>query len=85
VSAASVWEVTIKSSLGRIAGDVAEVQSSLGPVRLLQLPINRKQAAHGPKLPRYHEDPVDRLRVAQSAVEPMRLLMHDRHSKITRK
>jgi len=78
VSAASVWEVAIKSALGRIEGDVTEIEAGLEPSGLLQLPINGKHAAHVSKLPPYHQDPFDRILVAQSLVEPMRLLTHDR-------
>lgn len=78
VSAASIWEVAIKSALGRIEGDVAEIEAMLDPSGLLQLPINGKHAAQVSKLPLYHQDPFDRMLVAQSLIEPMRLVTHDR-------
>lgn len=78
VSAASVWEIAIKSALGRIEGDVTEIEASLEPSGLVQLPINGKHAVQVSKLPLYHQDPFDRMLVAQSLVEPMRLLTHDR-------
>lgn len=78
VSAASIWEVAIKSALGRIEGDVTEIEAALGPSGLLQLPINGKHAAQVSKLPPHHQDPFDRMLVAQSLIEPMRLLTHDR-------
>ncbi|NKE73626.1 type II toxin-antitoxin system VapC family toxin [Candidatus Manganitrophus noduliformans] len=78
VSAASIWEVAIKSALGRIEGDVTEIEAALGPSGFLQLPINGKHAAQVSKLPPHHQDPFDRMLVAQSLIEPMRLLTHDR-------
>jgi len=78
VSAASVWEIAIKSALGRIEGDVTEIEAALEPSGLVQLPINGKHAVQVSKLPLYHQDPFDRMFVAQSLVEPMRLLTHDR-------
>lgn len=78
VSAASIWEVAIKSALGRIEGDVTEIEAALGPSGFLQLPIYGKHAAHVSKLPPHHQDPFDRMLVAQSLIEPMRLLTHDR-------
>lgn len=78
VSAASVWEIAIKSALGRIEGDVTEIEAALEPSGLVQLPINGKHAVQVSKLPLYHQDPFDRMLVAQSLVEPMRLLTHDR-------
>lgn len=78
VSAASVWEIAIKSALGRIEGDVTEVEAALEPSGLVQLPINGKHAVQVSKLPLHHQDPFDRMLVAQSLAEPMRLLTHDR-------
>lgn len=78
VSAASVWEIAIKSALGRIEGDVTEIEAALEPSGLVQLPIHGKHAVQVSKLPLYHQDPFDRMLVAQSLVEPMRLLTHDR-------
>jgi PIN domain nuclease of toxin-antitoxin system len=77
VSAASIWEIAIKFALGRIAGDVSEIEASVEPSGLLQLPITGKHAAQISTLPRHHNDPFDRILVAQSLVEPMRLLTHD--------
>lgn len=78
VSAASVWEIAIKSDLGRIEGDVTEIEAALEPSGLVQLSMNGKHAVEVSKLPLYHQDPFDRMLVAQSLVEPMRLLTHDR-------
>jgi len=78
VSAASIWEVAIKSTLGRIEADVTGVEAALEPSGLLQLPIHGEHAAQVSKLPVYHQDPFDRMLVAQSFIEPMRLLTHDR-------
>jgi PIN domain nuclease of toxin-antitoxin system len=77
VSAASIWEVAIKASLGRIEADVREIEASVEPSGFLQLPITGKHAAQISKLPRHQDDPFDRMLVAQSPVEPMRLLTHD--------
>lgn len=78
VSAASLWEIAIKSALGRMEGDVEEIEAALDPSGLLQLPIHGKHAAQVSKLPLHHHDPFDRMLVAQSLIEPMRLLTHDR-------
>lgn len=44
----------------------------------LELPISSAHAAATELLPNHHADPFDRMLVAQSRVEPMRLLTHDR-------
>jgi PIN domain nuclease of toxin-antitoxin system len=79
VSAASVWEIAIKHSLGR--GDMPV--SSQGALRYFResgyrlLAIEPEHAAAVENLPALHADPFDRILVAQALVEPMRLITHD--------
>lgn len=77
VSAASIWEIAIKSALGRIAADPAAIEAALDPSGFAGLPVTTQHAVEVAKLPPHHRDPFDRLLVAQSLVEPMRLLTHD--------
>ncbi len=79
VSAASIWEIAIKHSLGR--GDMpvsghraAELFSASG---YALLPISAEHAAAVETLPPLHADPFDRLLVAQARSEPLRLLTRD--------
>lgn len=79
VSAASVWEITIKHGLGR--GDMpVSGQNALRYFRQAGyrfLVIEPEHAAAVETLPDHHQDPFDRLLVAQALMEPMRLLTHD--------
>jgi len=79
VSAASVWEIAIKHSLGR--GDMpisgADALSYFLEAGYRILPIAAEHTAAVETLPPHHQDPFDRLLVAQALVEPMRLLTHD--------
>lgn len=77
VSAASIWEVAIKASLGQIEADPLAIQSAIEPSGFTELSITGKHAAQVAKLPSYHRDPFDRMLVAQSLAEPMRLLTSD--------
>ena len=77
VSAASIWEIAIKASLGQIEVDPFAVQAAIAPSGFAGLPISGQHAAHVAKLPSHHRDPFDRMLVAQSLVEPMRLLTSD--------
>jgi len=77
VSAASIWEVAIKASLGQIEADPLAIQSAIEPSGFTELPITGKHAAQVAKLPSHHRDPFDRMLVAQSLAEPMRLLTGD--------
>ena len=68
LSAAVVWEVAIKRSLGKLEapGDFAPTLLSAGAQ---PLPINLDHAAAVELLPWHHRDPFDRLLVAQAMVE----------------
>jgi PIN domain nuclease of toxin-antitoxin system len=77
VSAASIWEISIKAALGKLTADPREVVASLGPAGFLPLAITEEHAARVAGLPPIHRDPFDRLLVAQAIVEPMRLLTTD--------
>lgn len=79
ISAATVWEISIKHSLGR--GDMPV--SGQDAMRYFQesgyrfLPIDAEHAVAMAELPPHHHDPFDRILVAQALVEPMRLMTHD--------
>lgn len=79
VSAVSVWEITIKHRLDR--GDMpVSGQNALRYFRQAGyrfLAIEPDHAAAVETLPDHHQDPFDRLLVAQALIEPMRLLTHD--------
>lgn len=77
VSAASVWEISIKAALGKLAADPREIRAALEPAGFLELPVSGEHAARVVDLPRHHRDPFDRLLIAQALTEPMRLLTND--------
>lgn len=79
VSTASLWEIAIKHSLGRGAMPVSG-EEALGYFRQAGygiLPIEPEHAVAVEQLASHHQDPFDRLLVAQALTEPMRLLTHD--------
>lgn len=79
ISAASIWEIAIKHALGRGCMPV----SSQDAVRYFResgyrfLAIEPEHAMAVEDLAAHHQDPFDRMLVAQSLVEPMRLMTHD--------
>jgi PIN domain nuclease of toxin-antitoxin system len=77
VSAASIWEISIKASLGKLTADPREVLAALEPAGFLSLPVAGEHAARVASLPAVHSDPFDRLLVAQALVEPMRFVTRD--------
>jgi PIN domain nuclease of toxin-antitoxin system len=78
-SAASIWEIAIKSTLGRrdFRVDLALLQSTLPAMGLTELPVTAAHAVGVTRLPRIHRDAFDRLLMAQSIGEPMTLLTND--------
>ena len=80
VSAASIWELAIKSSRSRLTlpkpidDYVVELQES--GYRLL--PITGAHAAGVARLPFHHHDPFDRLLAVQALAEQMPLVSRDR-------
>ena len=76
-SAASIWEVSIKSALGKLVLDPAEVLAGIEPAGFNHLNIVGEHAAEVVKLPPIHKDPFDRLLLAQARAEPMMLLTND--------
>jgi PIN domain nuclease of toxin-antitoxin system len=80
VSAASVWEISIKHGLGR--GDIpvsgGEAADYFAQAGYMTLDISTQHAVFVESLPPHHADPFDRMLVAQALSEPMRLLTHDR-------
>jgi len=78
-SAASIWEIAIKSSLRRkdFRIDLPRLLVALPEMGLVELPITAAHAARITGLPPIHRDPFDRLLIAQSITEPLTLLTND--------
>lgn len=79
VSTVSLWEIAIKHGLGRGTMPVSG-EEALGYFRQAGygiLPIEPEHAVAVEQLASHHQDPFDRLLVAQALTEPMRLLTHD--------
>jgi len=80
VSAASVWEIAIKMSNGRlrIVTDFDKfVEKAILENGYKILPIEAAHAAESINLPWIHRDPFDRMLAAQARVEKMALVSSD--------
>ena len=81
VSAATAWEIIIKKSLGKLdAPD--NFEEELERHRFQPLPINISHALAVGELPRHHNDPFDRILVAQAKVEGLTLVTRDENMKM---
>jgi PIN domain nuclease of toxin-antitoxin system len=78
-SAASLWEITIKRSLGRenFQVDARVLRRGLLDNGYTELPITGEHAINVDHLPSRHKDPFDRILVAQATVEGITLLTND--------
>jgi PIN domain nuclease of toxin-antitoxin system len=77
VSAASIWEIGIKARLGKIEADPDELVAAIEQSGFAELPVRAVHAAAAARLPMHHDDPFDRLLVAQALTEPVRLMTAD--------
>lgn len=77
VSAASVWEIAIKRSLGKL-----EIEdrwaTALATLDVEAMPVTALHAQHVERLPWHHRDPFDRLLIAQAVVEDCAIVTADR-------
>jgi PIN domain nuclease of toxin-antitoxin system len=75
-SAASIWEIEIKSAQGRleVPPNFIELVEETG---FQALPISFEHAVQAGRLPMHHRDPFDRMLVAQARVEALTLASAD--------
>jgi PIN domain nuclease of toxin-antitoxin system len=77
VSAASAWEISIKKALGKLAApDDLEHQVQAGGFSALPISIAHGVAAG--QLPHHHEDPFDRMLIAQAFAEGLTIVTRDK-------
>ena len=80
VSAAAAWEMVIKSALGKL--DIpSDLEAALTANRFQPLPITIPHALAVVDLPHHHNDPFDRLLIAQAKVEGLTLVTRDEQIK----
>jgi PIN domain nuclease of toxin-antitoxin system len=76
VSAASVWELSIKQAAGKVKLP-ANLLEWIERGGLSELPIRMPHADLAGRLPAIHRDPFDRMLVAQALVERLTLVTRD--------
>lgn len=73
LSAAVVWEVAIKRSLGKLKAP-SEIATTLVGAGAQPLPITLEHAAAVEALPWHHRDPFDRMLIAQAHAENLAIV-----------
>lgn len=77
ISAATAWEISIKKALGKLEAP-DNLEDALLANRFQSLPITIPHALLAGQLPSHHDDPFDRLLIAQSKIEGLILATRDK-------
>lgn len=77
ISAASVWEISIKKLAGKLTFDF-DIARNIENEGFMELPISAAHADVVGSLPLHHKDPFDRLLVAQAQSEGLTLITADK-------
>jgi PIN domain nuclease of toxin-antitoxin system len=80
VSAASAWEISTKSRLGKLPGaaDVAaDIPGAVANQGFLPLAITLQHAQRAGQLTTQHRDPFDRMLAAQALIEGLPIVSND--------
>ncbi len=78
LSAASVWEVAIKHRLGKLPVAPALFRDRMIAAGAELLMVSDAHAIETAALPRHHDDPFDRMLIAQARVEKLRAVSADK-------
>ena len=77
VSAASIWEISIKTKIGKLEGNPDEFALAISQSGFVELPISVVHGVAVHQLPLYHRDPFDRMMIAQAVSESLPFLTAD--------
>ena len=77
VSAASAWEIALKKAIGKLQAP-DDLVAALSACRFQHLPVTIEHALYAGSLPRHHDDPFDRMLVAQALMEKLTLVTRDK-------
>ena len=77
VSAATAWEISIKQAIGKLNVPDGNYLEELRLHRFTPLDITTEHALAVASLPLHHNDPFDRMLIAQAQVESLTLVSHD--------
>lgn len=77
VSAASTWEIAIKKSLGKLESP-DDLLQQIKVNQFKSLPIDLEETLLVETLPAYHQDPFDRILIAQAQFFDLTIITRDR-------
>ena len=77
VSAANIWEISIKQGIGKLPPLSRDAEEVIDETGLIRLDISTRHAQLAGRLPLLHRDPFDRMLVAQAQIEDLVLITDD--------
>jgi PIN domain nuclease of toxin-antitoxin system len=77
VSAATVWELAIKAALGKLDFGATDLVEEIEENDFFELAITARHALAAATLPRHHDDPFDRMLIAQAKIEALTIVTRD--------
>jgi PIN domain nuclease of toxin-antitoxin system len=77
VSAVTAWEIAIKRALGRLDFPIERFEEFTASMGFEPLPMTVRHAIAAGALPRHHEDPFDRMLIAQARTEGATMMTED--------
>lgn len=77
ISAVTIWEIAIKAEIGKIQVEIGELVQEIEANSFVELPITARHAQVAGNLPRHHDDPFDRMLIAQAQLEGLVVVTHD--------
>ncbi|SRR6266508_481229 len=78
VSAATIWEIAIKARLGKINLGTKHLDREIEANQFSELRISARDAMAAVNLPMHHDDPFDRMLIAQAQLEGLTIVTHDK-------
>jgi len=81
VSAATAWEIATKYRLGKlpqVAGFVHDIEGGIAAAGFESMPVTLRHGQTAGALPGHHNDPFDRMLIAQAMLETCTLVSNDR-------
>jgi PIN domain nuclease of toxin-antitoxin system len=79
VSIASLWEIAIKLSIGKLSLPNDNLAAAIAHLAVTVLPISVVHVGRAQALPFHHRDPFDRMMIAQAIEEGLTVVTRDRH------
>lgn len=79
VSIASLWEIAIKLSIGKLSLPDDNLTAAIDHLAVTVMPISVSHVGRAQALPFHHRDPFDRMMIAQAIEEGLMIVTRDRH------